>query len=272
MLERARTLELDGVRFTSGDIGDWEPDAPFDVCFSNAALQWVGDHPTLFARLSAMLTPGGELAVQVPANFDHVSHTLAADIAREEPFAAAMNGYTRTFSVLPPEGYAALLHDLGFLAQSVRLQVYGHVLDSPDAVVERVRGTLLTDYELRLPEPLYQEFVARYGLASHAALGDQRPYFYPFKRILLWGRRPAGLKDRSERSTCVEIKRLDLGHLYVTARPVARARVRDPARATRRGAGGTPDAEDPTRCSAITQRQTARSPMRSATMASPPAT
>ena len=86
MLERARTLEADGVRFDRGDIGDWQPDAPFDVVFSNAALQWVGDHPTLFARLSAMLTPGGELAVQVPANFDHVSHTLAADIAREEPF------------------------------------------------------------------------------------------------------------------------------------------------------------------------------------------
>ena len=61
---------------------------------------------------------------------------------------------------------------------------------SPDAVVEWVRGTLLTDYELRLPEPLYREFVARYRERLHAALGDQRPYFYPFKRILLWGRRP----------------------------------------------------------------------------------
>ncbi len=189
MLERARTL--DGVRFERGDIGDWQPAAPVDVVFSNAALQWVGDHPTLFARLSAMLTPGGELAVQVPANFDHVSHTLAAGIAREEPFATAMHGYTRTFSVLSPEEYATLLHDLGFVAQSVRLQVYGHVLELPDAVVEWVRGTLLTDYELRLPEPLYREFVARYRERLHAALGDQRPYLYPFKRILLWGRRPA---------------------------------------------------------------------------------
>jgi trans-aconitate 2-methyltransferase len=190
MLERARTFETAGVRFTLGDIGDSQPDAPFDVVFSNAALQWVGDHPRLFARLSAMLTPGGELAVQVPANFDHVSHTLAADIAHEEPFAEAMHGYTRTFSVLPPEEYATLLHDLGFVAQSVRLQVYGHVLESPDAVVEWVRGTLLTDYESRLADPLYQEFVARYRERLHAALGDQRPYFYPFKRILLWGRRP----------------------------------------------------------------------------------
>ena len=81
-----------------------------------------------------------------------------------------------------------LLHALGFVAQSVRLQVYGHVLESPDAVVEWVRGTLLTDYESRMPEAMYHDFVARYRERLNAALGDQRPYFYPFKRILLWGR------------------------------------------------------------------------------------
>lgn len=191
MLERARTLDVEGLTFTRGDISTWQPDMPFDVVFSHAALQWVDDHPALFARLKAMLVPGGELAVQVPANFDHVSHTLAADIAREEPFADAMHGYARTFSVLRPEEYATLLHGLGFVAQSVRLQVYGHVLESPDAVVEWVRGTLLTDYQSRMSEAMYEQFVARYRARLNAALGDQRPYFYPFKRILLWGRLPA---------------------------------------------------------------------------------
>jgi trans-aconitate 2-methyltransferase len=93
--------------------------------------------------------------------------------------------------VLPPEEYATLLDELGFVEQSVRLQVYGHVLGSPDAVVEWVRGTLLTDYESRMPDDIYQEFVVRYRARLNAALGDRRPYFYPFKRILLWGRLPA---------------------------------------------------------------------------------
>jgi trans-aconitate 2-methyltransferase len=188
MLDRARTLDVEGLAFARGDISEWQPEARFDVVFSNAALQWLGDHPALFARLKAMLVPGGELAVQVPANFDHVSHTLAAEIACEEPFAGAMRGYVRTFAVLPPEKYAALLHELGFDRQSVRLQVYAHVLESADAVVEWVRGTLLTDYESRMPDAMYTEFVARYRERLNAALGDQRPYFYAFKRILLWGR------------------------------------------------------------------------------------
>jgi len=190
MLERARCLEVEGVRFVRGDINEWEPDAPVAVVFSNAALQWLPDHPRLFKRLTGMLVPGGELAVQVPANFEHVSHTLASDVAREEPFASAMGGYVRTFAVLAPEAYATLLYSLGFAAQLVRMQVYGHVLESADSVVEWVRGTLLTDYEARLPEALYAQFVARYRERLHAALGDQRPYFYPFKRILLWGRLP----------------------------------------------------------------------------------
>jgi trans-aconitate 2-methyltransferase len=190
MLERARTLEVSGLRFVRGDINEWEPGAPVDVVFSNAALQWVPDHPRLFKRLTGMLAPGGELAVQVPANFDHVSHTLASQVAGEEPFASAMGHYVRSFAVLVPEAYAALLHELGFAAQTVRLQVYGHVLESVDSVVEWVRGTLLTDYESRLTEALYMQFVERYRERLHAALGDQRPYFYPFKRILLWGRLP----------------------------------------------------------------------------------
>jgi trans-aconitate 2-methyltransferase len=190
MLERARALGVSGVRFVRGDITEWEPDAPADVVFSNAALQWLPDHPALFKRLTGMLAPGGELAVQVPANFDHVSHALAAQVAGEEPYASAMGHYVRTFAVLAPEAYATLLHELGFATQTVRLQVYGHVLESVDSVVEWVRGTLLTDYASRLPDALYTQFVERYRERLHASLGDQRPYFYPFKRILLWGRCP----------------------------------------------------------------------------------
>mgnify|MGYP003580067940 CR=1 FL=1 len=41
----------------------------------------------------------------------------------------------------------------------------------------------------RLPEPLYDEFVARYRDRLISKLGNHRPYFYPFKRILFWATR-----------------------------------------------------------------------------------
>ena len=73
MLERAAGLAGDGLRFEQGDIADFT-DAGWDVIFSNAALHWLPDHEGLLRRLVAGLNPGGQLAVQMPANHDHPSH------------------------------------------------------------------------------------------------------------------------------------------------------------------------------------------------------
>ena len=92
--------------------------------------------------------------------------------------------------MLSPEAYAALLHGLGFATQHVRLQVYAHILPARDDVIEWVKGTLLTDYERRLPAELWPRFLERYRERLLPAARRRRsPYFYPFKRLLLWARR-----------------------------------------------------------------------------------
>jgi trans-aconitate 2-methyltransferase len=77
--------------------------------------------------------------------------------------------------------------------------VYLHRLAARDEVVEWVRGTLLTDYRSRMPEALFGEFLAAYRRRLLPRLEDGRPYRYPFKRLLFWGRRswsPAGAASR----------------------------------------------------------------------------
>ena len=113
---------------------------------------------------------------------------MAERVAGEEPFREALGGYVRRTPVQGPEFYAELLHRLGYGSQHVRLQVYLHVLPEPEAVVDWVKGTLLTDYRRRLPEAVYDEFLARYRALLTAELPDERPYPYTFKRILLWGK------------------------------------------------------------------------------------
>ncbi len=191
MLARTREVHAPGLRFVRGDIAEWMPEESCDVVFSNAALQWLDHHHELFARLRTFLAPGGVLAVQVPANYDHASHTVAAGVALEEAFASAMDGYTRSSTVLTPEAYAEMLYALGLRDLHVRLQVYAHELDSTSDVVEWVRGTLLTDYKPRMPEAMFAEYVARYRTRLLDTLGDQHPYLFAFKRILMRGTAPA---------------------------------------------------------------------------------
>jgi trans-aconitate 2-methyltransferase len=186
MIEATRPHAGDGVRFVLDDIGKWEQPATYDVVFANAALQWVPDHPTVLRRWIGSLRPGGQLAVQVPTNADHPGHVVAAEVAAEfidnpPPDAVAEN-------VLPPEVYAELLDDLGCQQQHVRLQVYGHHLGSTADVVEWVKGTSLTRFKPFLGPDGWDPFITRYRERLLSVLGDRSPYFYPFKRILMWGR------------------------------------------------------------------------------------
>jgi trans-aconitate 2-methyltransferase len=126
----------------------------------------------------------------MPANHDHPSHVVAAEVAGTEPFRTALGGYRRVSPVQPPEWYAELLDRLGLAEQHVRLQVYLHHLPARDEVVEWVKGTLLTDYESRMPPELFEQFVATYRARLLPQLDDSRPYRYPFKRVLFWGVRP----------------------------------------------------------------------------------
>ena len=187
MLERAAAVAGGGLRFQLGDIAAFD-EAGWDVVFSNAALHWLPDHQALLGRLAAALNPGGQLAVQMPANHDHPSHLVAAEVAGTEPFRTVLGGYRRLSPVRPPEWYAELLDRLGLAAQHVRLQVYLHHLAARDQVVEWVKGTLLTDYQSRMPPELFERFLVTYRERLLPRLDDGHPYRYPFKRLLLWGR------------------------------------------------------------------------------------
>lgn len=63
------------------DVTAWQPEAKPALIFSNAALHWVDKHEVLMPRLTAMLAPGGMLAVQMPRQWGAPSHRFIRDIA-----------------------------------------------------------------------------------------------------------------------------------------------------------------------------------------------
>jgi trans-aconitate 2-methyltransferase len=192
MLADAALHAGERLRFVEGDLATFHEPGTWDLVFSNAALHWASDHVGVLARWTESLRPRGQLAVQVPTNADHASHLVAAAVAHEEPFMSALGGAPPpdavADNVLRPEHYAELLDRLGFVEQSVRLQVYGHHLATTADVVEWVKGTSLTRFQRQIAPDLYEQFVRRYRERLVGELGEQAPYFYAFKRILLWGR------------------------------------------------------------------------------------
>jgi trans-aconitate 2-methyltransferase len=199
MLADVRATSLPaGLRFEVGTIEEFaaqprESRAPYDLILSNAAFHWVDHHETLLPRLAAALAPSGQLAFQVPAQHDAVSHQIADQLTDVEPFRSAFGGWHRPQPVLAPEAYARLLYRCGFEDPKVRLIVYPHVLASEDQVVEWMKGTLLTEYQRHLPaeSDLFPRFVEEYRRRLAGCLEASQPFFFPFKRILCWGRRSA---------------------------------------------------------------------------------
>ena len=174
------------VTFELGDLSTHTIGQDLDLVLSSAALHWLPDHAALFERMRRALGPAGQLAVQMPANFEQPTHTTAVEIAGEAPFASVLGQQRSGAAVESPESYALMLHRLGFRRQIVRQQIYLHLLSSKVDVVEWVKGSMLTWYHTRLGDELYAKFLARYTERLLAQLPDERPYPLTYRRLLLW--------------------------------------------------------------------------------------
>jgi trans-aconitate 2-methyltransferase len=181
MLALAMNLARPGLHFRLDRIetvsGEW------DLVFSHASIQWVDDHVALIPRLLSLVTPGGQLAVQLPSNHGHTAHRLITETAGEAPFRQALGGWTRASPVLSIDAYAELLYAHGGREITVFEKVYPHVLENADALADWASGTALVPYFERLPEELHEAFMQRYRekLRRQWPAG---PVFYAFRRTL----------------------------------------------------------------------------------------
>lgn len=181
MLRRALEHEREGLRFEQASIQEVEGE--WDLVFSNAAIHWIDDQRSLVPHLLTLVRSGGQLAVQLPSNHTHPSHTLIREIALEEPFRSALDGWNRASPVLEINEYAELLHANGATEIIVFEKVYPSLLENSDAMAEWTKGSTLVPYFERLPENLHEPFMARYRERLRS-LFPRAPVLYTFRRTL----------------------------------------------------------------------------------------
>lgn len=192
MLAKAKLIQHDNLIFKEQDIQSFTSEEPFQLIISNAALQWVPNHESLFKKLTEFLAPSGQLAIQIPANQHALTHVIAAELAAEEPYQKAFKQKGNPMdNLLTMEQYAQLLDKLGYESQVVRLQLYAHFLESTASIIEWVKGSLLTYYKSHLDPDRYNEFLKEYQKRLLERLGWSEPFFFPMKRLFLWGQMPA---------------------------------------------------------------------------------
>lgn len=189
MIEAARR-DYPDWRWSVADISAWaaEEGEAFDLVYSNAALQWVPGHRTLYPRLMSRVAPGGALAVQVPANLDAPAHTAMRELAATGHWA----------SKFPPGAVREwYVHDAGFYydclaGAAARIDIwyseYIHVLDGPAAIVEWYKGTGLRPFLDALAsdsdrERFLAEYLDRIDVL-YPAQADGRVLF-PFRRLFV---------------------------------------------------------------------------------------
>ncbi len=187
MLEEASQKSRPGLTFELCPIEKAE--GKWDLVFSNAAIQWVDNHKELIPKLTTLLNPNGQIAIQMPANHNHPTQTIMVEIAGQEPYRSALGGWQRQWPVLSIKEYAELLYECGAKEINVFEKIYPHVLQDVDAIVEWLSGTALLPYFERLPKELHNDFVADYK-ERLCNLYPEVPVFFPYQRIFFSARWP----------------------------------------------------------------------------------
>jgi trans-aconitate 2-methyltransferase len=189
MLAKAR-IAAPSCHFEQGDFARWEPSGgpagrP-DLIYSNAALQWVGGHATMFPRLMSLLAPHGVLAVQMPAMHDAPLRQLQYTVAAQGAWAGRLASHASAPPILDAAGYWDLLRPLA-ASLDIWETTYLHPLTGEDAVVEWAAGSSLRPFL----EPLSPAEQAGFRRAYAEALRPHYPRhpdgttLLPFRRLFL---------------------------------------------------------------------------------------
>jgi trans-aconitate 2-methyltransferase len=168
-----------------GDISSWSAGQPFDLIFTNAALQWVPDHGVLFPRLLEQVAPGGAFAVQVPGNLYAPAHRRMRELAASPIWQEHFPAVVREWFVHEPEFY---FDELAPLSRRVDLWTteYLHVLSGPEAIVDWYKGTGLRPFLEHLKEPADRERFLQEYLELITIDYPQQPngqVLFPFRRL-----------------------------------------------------------------------------------------
>lgn len=189
MLEKAETFAHNTLQFKLQSIEEAvTANQKYNLVFSNAALQWVDGHETLFPKIINLLEPNGQLAIQMPVQNENILNRLLIELVSEEPFVTQLHYFKRESPVLSMDDYAQILFDNGMYDIEILQKVYPIITANSETLYQFIAGTALLPYLDLLEEDQKQVFTATFKKRIEQKF-TKYPAIYAFKRILMYARK-----------------------------------------------------------------------------------
>lgn len=169
------------------DAAVWVAEEPFDIVFSNAALQWLPNHQRLFPHLLNQVSSGGVLAVQMPAHYASPVHHVTLQVADNPSWRHLMDEARHALTKESPSFYYDILQPYAARVDLWETEYY-HVMDDHQSIVDWFRGTGLRPFLEALETPEQQDRFLQMMLDGYQDAYPQQQdgrVLFPFRRLFI---------------------------------------------------------------------------------------
>jgi trans-aconitate 2-methyltransferase len=188
MIRKARQ-DYPDQEWIVADALTYASDLPYDLVFSNAAIQWIPDHERLLRIFHGLLSPHGTLAVQLPLFWDMPLGKLLHGISRADRWRRKTEGVYELFTMHEASFYYDRLSAL-FPSVEIWETHYIHIMDGHLSILEMMRSTGLRPYLERLAgEAERQDFEMQVleGIGKAYPVQADGKVLFPFNRLFFIG-------------------------------------------------------------------------------------
>lgn len=189
MIQKAKQ-EYTNQEWYVADASTYKSDEKFDILFSNAAIQWIPNHPDLLRNFYSLLSPKGIIAVQIPRFWDMPLGKVIDNIANQPRWKSKTFGVSSLFTIHDYSFYYDILSGL-FDSIEIWETNYMHILDSHESMIQMMRSTGLKPYleKLETSEKVEFENTVFEAIKEPYPVQKNGKVLLPFKRLFFLGKK-----------------------------------------------------------------------------------
>ncbi len=184
MIEKAKR-DYPGLKWSLLDAGRDEFPDTYDIIFSNAALQWIPDHPRLLVKFREFLSDSGLIAVQIPLFWDMAVGKGLMRVSSGPRWNSQTGGTADSLAIHDYSYYFDIL-SASYSEIEIWETDYMHIMESHLSILEMVSSTGLRPFLERLDgdterkefeAAVLEEIIRDYPLQAGGKV------IFPFKRL-----------------------------------------------------------------------------------------